>query len=561
MYRKSNLIFRGKTRNGIAKRKNGGEWLCLMQLNRFGLHYSRKGISFSRQLPQKLPNSFPLHQQSAIIDSCILCHRQWKETFHRKLLLVGVIHFTPYNTSDHNSQLKWIHCLKDAALNTERSLNAPSRRKWQPFSIAHKELHGMAAASFMHACGLFKEVKDKGSKWEAVGVIEGTSEAIFAHSCVGQSRLDCVVEHLDGHTDIKRDLLLQRYWRREKMAHMLFSIILSFTAECPPQNGYVCGGHVITPTKHDKPSIVKHMIAIDWKLWKPYMKKGIKRDVQSKGRNYFSSCHRVCLDMRDIDLHVSEKEEIKIEVDYKMITDERESYHTKLPTNIVKKLHDLTSYYMDLQEMARGSRVCVILQWNNSSKDQSFGMPYNWAAADPSSFLIRADSYLADQEKVKAKSTLMQMVAADWLRYARRENDLASRPEIAYLKFILQCTRYASRGRRVLFIINITTTYNLALYYMLTSPLEETPLLERFVNGDDSFRNSRFKFIPYISKAASVGKKACLVGQALEVHYFRGRNYLEGNAPEELLEFHLGTCRLNHLGVSKSIQTNSLSII
>lgn len=25
----------------------------------------------------------------------------------------------------------------------------------------------------------------------------------------------------------------------------------------------------------------------------------------------------------------------------------------------------------------------------------------------------------------------------------------------------------------------------------------------------------------------SVGKKACLVGQALEVHYFQGRNYLE----------------------------------
>lgn len=25
----------------------------------------------------------------------------------------------------------------------------------------------------------------------------------------------------------------------------------------------------------------------------------------------------------------------------------------------------------------------------------------------------------------------------------------------------------------------------------------------------------------------SVGKKACLVGQALEVHYFRGKNYLE----------------------------------
>lgn len=45
-----------------------------------------------------------------------------------------------------------------------------------------------------------------------------------------------------------------------------------------------------------------------------------------------------------------------------------------------------------------------------------------------------------------------------------------------------------------------TTTYNLSLYYMMRAPLEENPLLHRFVNGDDAFRNSRFKLIPYISK-------------------------------------------------------------
>jgi hypothetical protein len=35
---------------------------------------------------------------------------------------------------------------------------------------------------------------------------------------------------------------------------------------------------------------------------------------------------------------------------------------------------------------------------------------------------------------------------------------------------------------------------------MMDTPLEKVPLLERFVNGDDAFRNSRFKLIPYISK-------------------------------------------------------------
>lgn len=37
---------------------------------------------------------------------------------------------------------------------------------------------------------------------------------------------------------------------------------------------------------------------------------------------------------------------------------------------------------------------------------------------------------------------------------------------------------------------------------MLKTPLEEHQLLHRFVNGDDAYRNSRFKLIPYISKVS-----------------------------------------------------------
>ncbi|KAG5610658.1 hypothetical protein H5410_021939 [Solanum commersonii] len=391
------------------------------------------------------------------------------------------------------------------------------------------------------------------------------------------------------------------------------------------------GGHVITPTKHDKPSITKHMIAIDWKLWKPYMKKGatvsmtirfleriavtaLREMFKTKEGNYFSKLSPAVL-TRDVDLPVSEKKEIKTEVDYKMITDERvtneaknpvssnltilddaadefydvpepsddehhawasnaspevgcmESYNTKLTTaNIVKKLHDLTIQkkgYMDLQEMARDQECVSFCYGETLQKDQSFGMPYSWAAADPSSFFIRADSYLANQEKVKAKSTLMQMVVADWLRSARREDDLASRPG-----GIAQ--RYASQDRpEFFFIINIqvpgATTYNLALYYILTSPLEETPLLERFVNEDDSFRNSR-KFVLIFQLGIDVGSSIVARGVVSLVLGYLNNLVIEmafliqDNTSEELPEFLLGTCRLNHLDVSKSIQTDSVSI-
>lgn len=44
------------------------------------------------------------------------------------------------------------------------------------------------------------------------------------------------------------------------------------------------------------------------------------------------------------------------------------------------------------------------------------------------------------------------------------------------------------------------TSHSLSLYYMTFKQLEDDPLLEKFVNGDDRFRNARFKLIPHIAK-------------------------------------------------------------
>lgn len=51
-----------------------------------------------------------------------------------------------------------------------------------------------------------------------------------------------------------------------------------------------------------------------------------------------------------------------------------------------------------------------------------------------------------------------------------------------------------------------TPMYSLALYYMIKTPLEDNPLLQNFVDGDDTYRNSRFKLIPYISKVKHMSK-------------------------------------------------------
>ncbi|XP_030961868.1 protein ENHANCED DISEASE RESISTANCE 2-like isoform X2 [Quercus lobata] len=259
---------------------------------------------------------------------------------------------------------------------------------------------------------------------------------------------------------------------------------------------------------------------------------------------------------------------------------------------LVKRLHDLAVQkrgYVDLQEMARED--CIPCCYGTTlPKDPTCTLACSWTQADPSSFLIRGENYLEDHKKVKAKSTLMQMVAADWLKSDKREDDLAGRPGSIVQKYAAQ------GGPEFFFIVNMqipgSTAYNLAIYYMMNTPMANAPLLERFVNGDDAYRNSRFKLIPYISKGSwivkqSVGKKACLLGQALEINYFHGKNYLElgvnvgsstvargvsglvlgylnnlvmelaflieANTPEELPEYLLGTCRFNHLDASKAV--------
>ncbi|KAL6552788.1 hypothetical protein OROHE_008152 [Orobanche hederae] len=473
-----------------------------------------------------------------------------------------------------------------------------------------------------------------------------------------------------------------------------------YPLEARPHPDLEGGGFVITPTKQGKDCVVKHMLSIDWRSFQSYLRKASARalTVRLLGRvaalrEYYSAkagntSHEFSSGELTIDIGVasSDKEELKTEADMKRIPNKTEDeasnltglddagdeffdvpdydmlehgwssdttpescyvdiYQQKLSSaaNFVKKLHGIAVQrkgYVDLQGVSRVESVSCCYG-ATLPKDASFNMPCSWAASDPCSFLIRGDNYLQDQKKIKAKGTLMQMVAADWLRSDKREDDIAGR----YGGIVQKSA--ARGGPEFFFVINMqvpgTTTYSLALYYMVKTPLEETPLLERFVIGDDAFRNSRFKLIPYISKRflreipgkcglpvpdilragglrwqphlallsastgltqldcsdgswivkQSVGRKACLVGQALEINYFRGKNYLElgidvgsstvargvvslvlgylnnlviemafliqGNTEEELPEVLLGTCRLNHLDASKSVSTDTIN--
>ncbi|KAI4302326.1 hypothetical protein MLD38_038084 [Melastoma candidum] len=622
---------------------------------------------------------------------------------------------------------KWIRSLQVAASkekpNPTTNFVPCSKRRWPPISICapsrssyKKSSADWTVSSSVQAEGmrsdviapspwkifgcqnglrLFREAKDWdscGSAIMAVGVVNGTSENIFRTlMSLGSTRSEwdfcyfhgSVIEHIDGHTDIilkqlysdwlpwgmrRRDLLLRRYWRREDDGTYVILYHSVFHKKCPPQKGYTraslkSGGYAIKPIKQGKQSQVKHMLSIDWKFWKTYLRPASARSItirmlervaalremfNSKAGNLsgdFSYGELVTdigltQSMRDDESEIPDQEvlspsqenrvseneylkqpsepaslmglhdasdeffDVPEPVDYELENEWSTDSQTQLisrnasqpkKTNaaaLVQRLHELAVQkkgYTDLQESVwEGSNTCVY--GATLHNDAVCSTPCSWTIADPSTFLIRGETYLKDEIKIKAQSTLMQMIGADWLRSDKREDDLGGRPGGIVQKAALR------GGTDFFFIVNIqvpgSNTYNLALYYALKTPLENHPLLHRFVNGDDAFRNSRFKLIPYISKGSwivkqSVGKKACLVGQALEMNYFRGKNYLElgidvgsstvargvvslvlgylnnlviemafviqGNTPDELPECLVGTCRLNHLDVSKSV--------
>lgn len=44
----------------------------------------------------------------------------------------------------------------------------------------------------------------------------------------------------------------------------------------------VGGGYVISPIDNGKQSVVKHMLAVDWKSWRSYLKPSLARSITVK---------------------------------------------------------------------------------------------------------------------------------------------------------------------------------------------------------------------------------------------------------------------------------------
>ncbi|KAI4377730.1 hypothetical protein MLD38_015310 [Melastoma candidum] len=152
-----------------------------------------------------------------------------------------------------------------------------------------------------------------------------------------------------------------------------------------------------------------------------------------------------------------------------------------------------------------------------------------WTSPRSESFMIRGKNYLKDGAKVIAGDPLLRLIGVDWLRMDERIDKIALHP-----KFLVQSD--AAKKLPFILVINLQVpakpNYSLVTYYAADRPVNKNSLLGKFIDGTDSFRDSRFKLIPSIVEGywmvkRAVGTKACLLGKAVTCNYLRQDNFLE----------------------------------
>ncbi|MQM04322.1 hypothetical protein Taro_037114 [Colocasia esculenta] len=386
---------------------------------------------------------------------------------------------------------------------------------------------------------------------KAVGVVEAPCDAVFSHvMSMDGTRWDSsfqygsLVEEVDGHTAIlyqrlqldwfsmfvwPRDLCYVRYWRRNDDGSYVVLFCSRDHANCGPQPGFVrahieSGGFNISPLKSRNGRTrtqVQHLMQIDLKGW---------------GVGYLPSFQQHCL------LHMLNS-----------VAGLREWFAQKDETHTIPRIPMMVNMASDSVSSKTGLKTQVSIQPSpsvdnmhsesrhstavdeDSDEDEEYQNPETeqefWKKSlqiiliclaflviyveMTETMVVTAGDYLmgiTSESVIPAGKHLMDLVAVDWLKDVKRMDHVARRQGCAVQ-------------------VPASTHYSM-VFYFVTRKLVPGSLLQRFVDGDDEFRNSRLKLIPSVPKGSwivrqSVGSTPCLLGKAVDCTYIRGPKYLE----------------------------------
>ncbi|KAB1204765.1 Protein ENHANCED DISEASE RESISTANCE 2-like [Morella rubra] len=160
-----------------------------------------------------------------------------------------------------------------------------------------------------------------------------------------------------------------------------------------------------------------------------------------------------------------------------------------------------------------------------------------WASPPGDLFSLRSKNFFSRRTKSPSGEYLLSPAGMDWLKSTTKLDNVLARPDNRVSAALRKAQSLGKSLKSFIFAVNLQVPgkdhYSAVFYFATEDPISSGSLLYRFVNGDDSFRNQRFKIVnrivkgPWIVKAAVGNYSACLLGKALTCNYYRGPNYFE----------------------------------
>ncbi|CAL5188406.1 unnamed protein product [Lathyrus oleraceus] len=425
---------------------------------------------------------------------------------------------------------------------------------------------------------------------KAVGVVEASCEEIFelVMSMDGtRFEWDCsfqegrLVEEVDGHTAIlyhrlqldwfpmfvwPRDLCYVRYWRRNDDGSYVVLFRSREHYNCGPQPGCVrahieSGGYNISPLKprNGRPRTqVQHLMQIDLKGWGvsyiPSFQLHCLRQLlnsvaglrewfaQSDERNappripvmvnmFSTSASKKSQKTNDISVNSTSLDQNAAHRNSALLdeySDEDEDFQIAEPEQEAFSIgRESDVRKTEALDEESGDEIDLSSFSGNLRRDDRDNARDCWKISDGNDFRVRSKNFCYDKSKVPAGKHLLDLVAVDWFKDSKRMDHVARRHGCA--------AQVASEKGFFSIIINLqvpASSHYSMVFYFVTKELVPGTLLQRFVDGDDEFRNSRLKLIPSVPKGSwivrqSVGSTPCLLGKAVDCNYIRGPKYLE----------------------------------
>lgn len=160
-----------------------------------------------------------------------------------------------------------------------------------------------------------------------------------------------------------------------------------------------------------------------------------------------------------------------------------------------------------------------------------------WSSPPGDLFHLRSHNYFTKRQKSPSGDYLLSPAGMDWLKSPTKLDNILSRSDNRISQALQKSQAQGKSLKTFIFAVNLQIPgkeHHSAVFYFATEePVPSGSVLGKFIDGDDVYRNQRFKLVnrivkgPWIVKKAVGNYSACLLGKALTCHYHRGSNYLE----------------------------------